>query len=97
MIQMAVALVSLLAIVGSGSFAAKMLVARKARWLGIVIALAGYWFTFSTLNSVLGPREGSETVGAILFAWGSALIVGLGVSAALSLGLRKMLPSSPQG
>jgi hypothetical protein len=74
-----------------------MLLGKKVRWLGVVVAIAGYWLTFSNLNSALAPHEGTETVGGILFAWAVGVVAGLAAAVAVSLGLRKLLPASAQG
>ena len=88
------AFLSVLAIVASGWFAARLLSGRKARWVGIVVAVAGYFSVMNSVSSALNSGDAAPTLASVLVRWAAAVVAGMVVSAALTAGLRKVHPVS---
>ena len=91
-ITLMVAFSSLLAFVGSGSFAARVLRGRKFRWLGVIAGVTSYWLSMSGVASILGARAEPPSVGAIVIEWAISVIAGLTATGAVTMLLRKALP-----
>lgn len=92
-ISLTMAFLSLLAIVGAGSFAARRLEGRKLKWLGVVIAIACYFLIMSAVSSLLGSADAAPTLSSILLTWAASVSTGLASAAATTVGLRRLLPA----